>query len=135
MPSQSVPLRFGLFLIIGAIGFVVDAGILLFLHEVREVGVYLSRCISFPVAMTVTWILNRLFTFADTKTAGRGREWGRYAAVNGAGALLNLAIFFLLVSNVTALQEAVLIPLAIAASVALIFNFLGSRHFVYTGSS
>lgn len=135
MPSQSIKLRFGQFLFVGAIGFIVDAGLLLFFHELVELNVYLSRCISFPVAMTTTWLLNRLLTFSDSKSAGRSREWGRYAAITTIGALLNLAIFFLLVTFVAALRDAVLLPLAMAAAVALVFNFLGSRYYVYTGAT
>jgi putative flippase GtrA len=130
---QSIKLRLSQFLMIGAIGFVVDAGLLLFLHERMAINVYLSRCVSFPLAMTTTWLLNRLFTFSDSRSPGRGREWGRYAVVNSIGALLNLGIFFVLVTFVALLQDAVLLPLAIAAAVALVFNFLGSRFFVYTG--
>jgi len=59
------------------------------------------------------------------------REWVRYAAVNGLGALLNLGIFFWLLHQFSVLANAPLIPLAIAASIALVFNFLASRQIAF----
>jgi putative flippase GtrA len=44
---------------IGGIGFVVDAGILQALF-VRGIQPIIARCISFPVAVTATWLLNKI---------------------------------------------------------------------------
>ena len=52
-------LRFG---IVGAVGFVVDAG-LLHLLLIWGLGPYSGRVVSFLAAATMTWILNRSFTF------------------------------------------------------------------------
>jgi len=119
------------FVLVGAVGFAVDGGILLLLHESFDFGLVVSRCISFPCAVTVTWLLNRQRTFSDRKNALAGREWGRYAVVNGVGALLNLALFLWLVARFRAFEEWPLLALAAAATVAMTFNFLASRHIAF----
>ncbi len=121
----------GRFIIVGAIGFLVDAGILTILHSVFEFSLLHARLCSFAAAVTVTWYLNRQHTFFDRKDTRVVHEWGRYAVVNSIGALLNLGIFLWLVYRFTALASWPIIPLAIAASIALVFNFFASRHLVF----
>ena len=121
----------GRFIIVGTIGFLVDGGILTLLHSVFEFGLVHARLCSFAAAVTVTWYLNRQHTFADRKDMRAAHEWGRYAVVNSIGALLNLGIFLLLVYRFALFASWPIVPLAIAASIALIFNFFASRHLVF----
>ncbi|MFQ5609922.1 MAG: GtrA family protein [Woeseiaceae bacterium] len=119
----------GRFAAVGAIGFIVDGGILTLLNGVYDVSLLYSRLVSFSLAVTVTWFLNRQLTFAATPEPGR--EWGRYAIVNSVGALLNMGIFFWLVYSFDAFAAWPIAALAIAAVIALVFNFLGSRHIAF----
>ena len=119
------------FVVVGCIGFIVDGGILTVLNSVYDIDLLRARMVSFSVAVTITWLLNRRRTFADRKDHRVVREWVRYAAVNGLGALLNLGIFFWLLHQFSVLANAPLIPLAIAASIALVFNFLASRQIAF----
>jgi len=121
----------GRFIIVGAIGFLVDAGILTIMHSVFEFSLLHARLCSFATAVTVTWYLNRQHTFFDRKDTRVVHEWGRYAVVNSIGALLNLGIFLWLVYRFTALASWPIIPLAIGASIALVFNFFASRHLAF----
>jgi len=70
--------RFGA---IGGVGFLVDASVLTWLVQRARLGLYESRALSFALAVTATWYLNRRFTFARRAGADRGREYGRYFAV------------------------------------------------------
>ena len=121
----------GRFFIVGAVGFLVDGGILTILHSVFEFSLVNARLCSFAAAVTVTWYLNRLHTFAGRNDTRAVHEWGRYAVVNSIGALLNLGIFLWLVYRFTAMASWPIIPLAIAASIALVFNFFASRHLAF----
>ena len=56
--------QFITFCIVGGIGFLVDAGILGLLVHGFGADPLLSRLLSFPCAMTVTWYLNRRVTFS-----------------------------------------------------------------------
>lgn len=119
------------FVAIGVIGFCVDGGLLTFFHSAMDLELVPARLLSFAAAVTVTWILNRRRTFADRADPRPVREWARYAVVNSVGALLNMAIFFWLISQFDVMASMPLLPLALAAIVALIFNFLGSRHVAF----
>jgi putative flippase GtrA len=129
--NQSTREQAGKFTVIGAIGFVVDGGILTVLSSLYGFDLMLSRFASYSAAVTVTWYLNRHQTFSDSKDRRAALEWGRYAAVNSVGALLNMIIFFSLIRHFNLMAELPLLPLAISASVALVFNFLASKHVVF----
>lgn len=129
--SNALHLQARSFALIGAVGFVVDGGILTVLHGFADFSATKARLVSFPVAVTLTWYLNRRRTFRQQSDQNSGREWARYAAVNSAGALLNLSIFLWLVHQWQSLSEYPVIPLAIAAVVALAFNFAGSKLFAF----
>jgi putative flippase GtrA len=119
------------FAMIGGIGFIVDGGILTILNSIYDVELLPARIASFSAAVTTTWYLNRQRTFADRKDEAIVSEWGRYAAVNSVGSLLNMGIFFWLVARYQLLADWPLAPLGIAASVALIFNFFASKYVVF----
>ncbi len=131
MPAPSLKTRLSRFTLVGFVGFFTDGGILLLLHDVYGINPYASRCVSFPVAMTVTWLMNRLLTFADRKDSQAASELGRYAAVQVVGALVNVLVFFALVRYFSFMSDIVLLPFAIASGIALVFNFLGSHFFVF----
>lgn len=117
--------------VIGTIGFGVDGGILTLLHSLMGVALLPARLCSFAVAVTVTWSLNRRLTFPGGDDPGVLRQWLRYAAVNGVGALLNLGIFLWLVYRFETFATVPLVPLAIASLVAMVFNFLASKYFAF----
>jgi len=119
------------FFVVGAIGFLIDGGILTLLHEIFAFNLLHARLASFAVAVTATWYLNRHHTFASNRDSDAIQEWGRYATVNGIGALLNLGIFLWLVYRFSALADWPIAALAIAAGIALVFNFFASRHFAF----
>ena len=119
------------FAIIGAIGFVFDGGILTVLNSVYGIDLFYARICSFSVAVTVTWFLNRQRTFANRKSDRAASEWGRYAIINGVGAVLNMGVFFWLIQQFNQLRDMPLVPLAIAASIALVFNFFASKHIAF----
>ena len=69
-----LPEGFPAFFVVGTIGFIVDAGVLAVLVHGYGQGNYSSRMVSFAVAVTVTWLLNRTFSFADGRTHNRGTK-------------------------------------------------------------
>jgi putative flippase GtrA len=120
-----------LFTLVGAIGFCVDGGLLLVSHERLGLAWPFARLLSFTSAVTVTWLLNRRLTFSNQSGTLTLDEWRRYFAVNGVGAALNLGIFLMLMEFVPSFSSHPLIALAIAATVALTFNFFMSRRLVF----
>jgi len=122
------------FIVVGAIGFLTDGAVLSFLSVYLGLDVYLSRLFSFGVATLVTWFLNRRFTFfsdSSLDARARAKEYFRYVLVQTIGALINLGVFSALIKQYEVLRWWPLIPLAIGAIVALVFNFIGARVWVY----
>ncbi len=116
--------------LVGSVGFIVDAGILTLLAQKFGVNVYLSRLFSFPTATVITWLLNRslVFNFRHQKTRS---EYGKYLLVQTGGALVNLGVFALLLRAIPTLHATPVIPLAAGALFGLVFNYSGSRYWVF----
>lgn len=113
----------------GSLGFVVDAGVMQALVSLANWGPVEARAISIPVAVFATWLLNRNITFRHDGPALR--SLGRYAAVSAAGAGVNFIVYTALVLASAQMAANPLVPLAIASIIALIVNYLGSKHFAF----
>lgn len=141
------PARFGAFAVVGAIGFLADAGVLTALVNGLGANPYAARAVSFAAAVTATWWLNRRWTFGarGDRRAARGEtsgivgriaaEYARYVGVQTTGALINLGIYALCVAADPALAAYPIVPLAAGSAVALLYNFAASRRFVFTGAA
>ena len=121
------------FAVVGTIGFLVDGAILQALVSLGGWGPVPARFASFSVAVVVTWLLNRRFTFQATGPKGPPplRSVARYIVVSVAGAGINVGTFTALVLLSDAMAAFPIIPLAAGSIVALVFNYLGSKHFAF----
>lgn len=128
MSRSSSFMRFGL---VGAIGFLVDGGLLQALVSLAGWGVMHARILSFPVAVFTTWLLNRHFTFEQAHDSNVGRSFSRYVAVSLGGASVNFMIYTALVLSMAPMAALPILPLAVASIVAMAFNYLGSKHFAF----
>jgi putative flippase GtrA len=119
------------FAAIGTLGFLVDAGVLVALLAGGVAGVHGGRVLSFLAAASVTWALNRRFTFAASSGARRLAEWARYLAAMAAGAAVNYAVYALAMR--LAGGATLVAPLAVAAGslAGLAVNFTTARRFVF----
>ena len=118
---------------VGGIGFLVDAGVLSWLVAAELAGPIVARCLSFPPAVLATWVLNRrlVFTSSARSVGERAHEYGRYFTVQLLGALVNLGVYTLLVEHVATLRVWPVAALAVGSAVALLFNFLGAKYWVF----
>lgn len=116
--------------LIGAVGFIVDAGILQLLFMGWEIQPLTARAVSFPLAVTATWLLNRRLTFKDRHVRGRS-GYLTYVLGQILGSVLNLAIFTLLLWQWHKLAEYPVIPLAVGAIFGLVFNYAWANILVF----
>jgi putative flippase GtrA len=82
----------------------------------------------------VTWLLNRHFTFkaaGSSRTAPAVQSMTRYVMVSLTGAGINVGTFSALVLLSAAMAAHPVAPLAVGSIVALVFNYLGSKHFAF----
>jgi putative flippase GtrA len=129
--SHALAVQIGRFGAVGALGFAVDALALTGLVRVVGWGLYEARVLSFALAVTVTWGLNRHFTFAQRASRDRSREYGRYCLVQVGGALINLGVYAMVLVAWPGLAAWPVLPLAAGSAVAMLFNFVGARWFAY----
>ncbi len=122
--------RFAKFCAVGAWGFVVDAGMLLALIAIG-VSAVPARAISVIVAITATWIANRVWTFASSDK-NLAMEWLRYMTTSAGGAAVNFSIYCTILLLVP--QTPPVLALAIASAFALMVNYLGARFFAFNTS-
>lgn len=123
--------RFLRFTLVGAVGFVVDAGVLQALMSVAGWGPIAARSVALPLAIFATWLLNRTITFPESHGGPALISLARYVAVSAVGASVNFMVYSLLVFASQAMAAVPVLPLAIASIIALVVNYLGSKHFAF----
>ncbi len=121
------------FALVGTAGFLVDAATLkLLLH--LGVDFYSGRLLSFFVAVTFTWYLNRIYTF-QSRDPRLLREWFRFVSANGVGGILNYTTYALLVAAFVWFRNSPVAAVAVGSIVGLVSNFLLSHHVVFAQKS
>lgn len=117
------------FSVVGVVGMVVDASVLTICLSADIFGPYLSRVMSFAVAVFVTWLLNRRYTFASKQAPAK--EFVRFLAANSLGAILNFCIYSTVIARY---GTAGIVPVAGVAAGSLgglISNFFLSSKIVF----
>ena len=114
------------FLMVGGCGFASDI-VVFEAMRMLDGGLILSRLVSASVAITVTWLMNRTYTFKTRGAAKPGVEYLRYVCVQSAGLIINLGTYFLLVFTTEYFSEHPLVALWAGGSLAIVSNFLGSK--------
>ncbi|MEO0551239.1 MAG: GtrA family protein [Pseudomonadota bacterium] len=124
---QALVVRFSRFAIIGGLGYIVDAGLTVTLIH-SDLNPFAARLIAIPVAMLVCWRLNRALTFGASGTSQKS-EGARYALVAGVAAIVNYAVYSLIILGF----PGVLAPLAVAAAtvVSMLVSFTGFQSFAF----
>jgi putative flippase GtrA len=121
------------FIFVGGIGFVIDGGLLMLLSQVYLFNIYLSRLVSFFVAVLTTWGLNRTLVFKHDRDPAMSKiaEYGRYITVQIGGGLINLFAFTLIIASYPPMKDMPIIPFFIGSIFGLFFNFTGARFWVF----
>lgn len=129
--SQRITLlvEFAKFGMVGCCGFVVDTAVVYALRG--SLGLYGAGLVSYVIAGTVTWILNRTWTFRGRGGGPAHQQWGRFLGANTLGFTLNRGTYALLVTFVP-LCAAQPVFATFAGGVAGMFvNFNMSRALVF----
>lgn len=121
---------FARFVVVGALGFVSDYGMLLYFVRVLQIEPLLARTISLAVAILLTWALNKSWSFKDAGAARRSGTLLPYYGIQLAGAVINFGAFGLVLILVPVGGRHLLVPMAAGSVTALFFNyFFGRRLF------
>jgi putative flippase GtrA len=137
MPRTALPdrkvagqmLRFG---IVGGVGFLVDAGVLSVMLA-WSLDPYSGRVVSFLVAATMTWILNRSFTFRreSPSAAHPAGEWLAYLGLMVIGGVVNYGTYALAVALLEPVRQHPVIGVALGSIAGMAINFWTSKTMVF----
>jgi len=120
-------LRFG---VVGTIGFVVDTAVL-YAGLALGLGLYGGRAVSYLVAASTTWALNRLWTFRGRGDGRVHRQWALFLLVNLLGFAMNYGAYAALIALVPMVAEHPILGVAAGAVAGMFGNFVLSRRLVF----
>jgi len=121
--------QFLMFSSVGAVGFVADTAAVYALRQ--SLGLYGAGAVAYGVAATVTWILNRLWTFRGKGSGPAHRQWARFLLVNLGGFVLNRGTYAVLVTFVPLCAAEPVWAVAAGAVAGMFLNFSLSRAMVF----
>ncbi|WP_137129702.1 GtrA family protein [Rhizobium sp. FY34] len=116
------------FLIAGGFGFIIDAGLTYLLISFAGFSPFAARIPAILCAMAFTWAFNRTFTF-EPSPHSLAKEGFRYWAVGITSALLNYALYSLLIHRLPLLQPVAAVVLSSMAATA--YSFFGYSRLVF----
>lgn len=116
------------FLLTGGLGFLADAGALALLLAWTPLDPFSARVVSIGFALTVTWLVNRNFTFRPS-SRGLVREGARYGGVGIGASLVNYVAYAGALALVPRLPP--LAALAFGSAVAMTASWFGYSRLVF----
>ncbi len=125
---HSLSQQFLRFAVVGTVGFVVNAVLVEWLAT--YIGPLWAQGLAFPVAVTVTWSLNRRYTFGASDH-GMAHEWLRYVLANSLGWIANNGVYFWMVFDVALAYRHPALAVAAGSIAGMFFNFWASKRVVF----
>jgi len=120
------------FSIVGGLGFCVDTAVLYVAIYLLDTGPYLGRVLSYLVAATSTWYLNRIITFPDNRGGHKGKEWLKFVSYSCLGGIVNYATYVIYMRYSGLSLLAPVIGEGLGACSGLLVNYTLSRHLIFT---
>lgn len=117
------------FALVGVIGFVADAGVLWIVVSALGLNLYAGRVVSYLCAATVTWALNRSFTFRHK--GARAAQWLRFVCTNALGGGVNFGVYALMVRNLAVAHEHPTLAVACGSIAGMALNFTLMKKVVF----
>ena len=127
--------EFARFVVIGTIGFIVDASTLKLLVVLFHMDLYSGRLVSFLTAATGNWMLNRRFTFKHAGQNSPARQWLKYLGANALGFAVNYSTYAALITYVAIAMAHPVIGVAAGSIAAMSLNFTVNKFWVFRARS
>jgi putative flippase GtrA len=135
--------RFGKFAIVGILGAVIDFGVFNLLSTILKVDAVPASVVSFSLAVVNNFVLNRIWTFPDTRSTPVSRQLVQFAIVSVIGLLIRTPLFSWLEKQLVPLAARTVpnlftptfvghnLALAIAIGVVMLWNFIANRYWTF----
>jgi putative flippase GtrA len=137
-------IRFLKFALVGAVGAVIDFGVMNLMTRMFNMKLVFAGTISFTCAVISNFILNRYWTYPDSRSRHLLHQLGMFVIVSAAGIAFRIPILHYVeplmasfIENITRVSDAnaeVLaknFTLAFAIGVVMIWNFFINRYWTY----
>jgi putative flippase GtrA len=121
--------QFGRFGLVGLVGFVADTAVVYGLRA--RFGLYGAGMVSYLVAATVTWALNRAWTFRGSGQGPVHRQWAMFLIANTLGFVLNRGTYAALIAFAPLCVAYPVIAIFAGALAGMFVNFSLSRSLVF----
>lgn len=116
---------------VGALGFLIDAGVLYLLKS--SLGLYVGRAVSFFCAVFITWVLNRTLTFKGKKRERKVfGEFMHYLFLMLIGGMFNVGTYYLMLHQSELVKAFPVIGVAAGSIIGMFVNFSTSRLMFYS---
>lgn len=102
-----------------------------YLLQAAGAGHLAARAASFWPAVTVNWLLNRRWAFADRPRVAPARQWFKFAVVCAAGFGVNWGCYAGLTANFAFFDSYRILAFLIGVGAGLIFNYAFADRFVF----
>lgn len=120
------------FIVVGVLNSVVDFGAFFILVHIPGMHESVAKGISYFLGICNSFLWNKYWTFSAAKSDRGWREFGVFLLVNLPPLLVNVVVFSLLGIWIDSGSNLVRLGKVFAAAiVAVVWNFLGSRYFVF----
>ena len=119
-------LRFG---VVGTSGFLVDTATVYALAG--RLGLYGAGLVSYLVAGSYCWAVNRVWTFRGRGRGSARHQWARYLLINLSGLVFNRGTYAALVTFVPLCATQPVFAVAGGAVAGVMVNFTLSRQVVF----
>lgn len=130
IPYTRKPIKeFFKFGVVGAIGTLINVGVLFSLTELAKVYYLFSAIISFFIAMTSNFILNKIWTFREEFKEGVSRKFAQFSVVSILALIFNLAFLYIFTEF---FGIHYLISQLLAICLSLIINFIGNKLWTFS---
>jgi putative flippase GtrA len=114
---------------VGAVGLMVSIAIV---YAVRGlIGLYAGGLVAWAVAATVTWLLNRVWTFRERSTIPFHRQWVLFLGTSLIGFTLYYATYATLVTYSSICSKEPVAAVSAGAMAGMFVNFTLSRRLVF----
>jgi putative flippase GtrA len=144
LTKQHERVRFYKFAAVGAIGALIDFGFFNVFTSVFGIKAIVSSALSFIMAVASNFILNRYWTYPDSRSKSLARQAGQFVLISLVGMGIRLILFALLENPLINLAGSILpnihltptvighnATLAFAILVVMMWNYIANRYWTY----
>lgn len=128
-PSREMAAQFLRFGVVGTIGFVIDASTVYALRGL--LGLIGAGMVSYFVAASANWAMNRAWTFRGKGSGPAHRQWLLFLIANLLGLALNRGTYAALVLEIPLCAGQPVLAVAAGSVAGMFANFILSRRLVF----